>query len=122
MVFDCNERECSITAVLHKQNENKTYKQALEDYDQADSVSMSAGRNLYLLVSSVVPVADFDSQDEAPNRKPLDAFTHLRSMTQLEFEDDEPTKTLLLSNHGLRCPSLEDVNQLLFLLGIQPFA
>ena len=122
MVFDCNERECSITAVLHKQNENKTYKQALKDYDQTDSVSMSAGKNLYLLVSSVVPVVNYDSDDEAPNGKPLDAYTHLWSMTQLEFDQDEPTKTLLLSDFGMRRPLLEDVNQLMFLLGIQPFA
>ena len=122
MVFDCNERECSITAVLHKQNENKTYKQALEDYNQADTVSMSAGKSLYLLVTSVVPVEKFDTQKEAPNKKPLDAYTHLRSMTQHRFEEDEPAETLLISNHGFRRASLDDVNRLMFLLGIQPFA
>ena len=103
LTFNCNARRTMKSAVTNKTAIYPTpYADNLKATDKQDGVSISSGRQTYYLVSSLVHQPDFDSKEKAKNEPPMDDFTHLRSMTHLDFGENVGTaESLVLSDFGI---------------------
>ena len=121
--FNCNHRRTMKDAVMEQSSKHKRpYNEVLQELDVEDSVSITSNRQTYFLVTTLSHQPGYDSEKKAAKDQPDDDFSHMRSMTHLYFDDEDNVgRTLLLSDHGIRNPSVDAVNQLLFLLGVEPF-
>ena len=122
LTFNCNTRRTNIDTIRKCHGGRITYKQALLDCHKEDSVALGgSGKQVYMLVTSL------ESQENDYYKRPTgglirNEYTHQRSMTYLSFGPNKGPKSLILSNHGNRKPMLEEINRLLFLVGVTPFA
>ena len=125
LAFNCNARQTQLNSVLYRSETDGSYKECLEAYDKDDSVGISANKSTYFLVTSVEDWPRSDTNAIIPNEMPKNTYNHLRTMTHVQFENEDSsvsTKTLVLSNHGVKVTNLDDVNALKFLLGVTPFS
>ena len=120
--FNCNARQTDKDSVLRMTNDhNRSYKDQLNRLDEVDSVSISATRQTYFLVTSLRESPGYDTDEKPSDDLPTDNYTHMRSMTNLTFTQKYQMKALLLSDHEVRNPTVQAINQLLFLVGASPF-
>ena len=121
LTFWCNYRRTMMESLWRNQGSfSSSYSNALENVDREDSVASSAGRLAYFLVTSTTHQPGYDTDEHKKNKRPTDDYTHMRSMTHLKFNSGV-ANSLLLSDHAVQNPSLEAINQLLFLLCVKPF-
>ena len=122
LAFNCNARRTLKSSVKTASDYHPSaYSTNLWDVEKQDGVSISSGRQTYYLVSSLVHQPGYDTVTKTKNQPPMDDFTHLRSMTRLDFGESIGTaESLILSDHGVRNAPLKMINQLLFLLRIRP--
>ena len=119
LAFNCNARRALKDSITTAKDLKRSYATALKDVSRPDPVSMSTNRQVYYLLANVVHASGLDNPLEVKK----DDLTHPRSMTHVVFgKNSKAHMNILLSNHGFQSSSLETINQLFFLLGIQPFA
>ena len=121
MSYNFNMRQTNMDSISKCHGGDRSYKEALQRCDQEDSVTLGSTKQVYMLVTSIKP-ADNDSTELPEKGYNNDEFTHLRSMTHLSFgRPKNPAKSLLLSKHAVVKPTVDEINRLMFLLGISPF-